>query len=248
MYSRIVPATSMLARPLVSPAALPQPALGDEAPAPPLLLGAPAPPNAPPPPTAGTLPALLPDPAAALAFVPPALTCPPTPGEVPPDPGAPPFCSLDVAPATVEPPLLLTDPPVPPLPLGPKLSEPEQAIAQGRNATVRLHARKVGEWPGCMIFFSLAGSMNSGPEAVAPSNPMQRQTVSTRAAAAERAILPSPVGSKFPLRLRTEPARARGRALRSGFPCYSASGWRFGAASRKAVSKAQFSSMASSRG
>src|SRR6187549_531322 len=70
-------------------------------------------------------------------------------------------------------------------------------------------------------------------------------TVSTRAAAAERAILPSPVGSKFPLRLRTEPARARGRALRSGFPCYSASGWRFGAASRKAVSKAQFSSMAS---
>jgi len=153
----------MLARPLARPAALPQPALGADAPAPPLpVLGAPATPEAPPPPAATDLPALPPDPPALLAGIPPALTCPPTPTVMPAEPGAPPFCSFDVPPAAidpplllVDPPLLLVDPPVPPVPEGPALLEPEQAIAQGRSRTIRLHARGVRGWPGCTIFFSL---------------------------------------------------------------------------------------------
>src|SRR4051794_28969060 len=98
MYSRIVPETSMLARPLMSPAALPQPALGAEAPVPPLalppleLLGEPAPPEAPPPPAAKGLPALLPEPPVGI---PAAFVCPAAAVDVPPDPGAPPLCSLE---------------------------------------------------------------------------------------------------------------------------------------------------------
>jgi len=170
MYSRIVPDTSMLPRPFMRPAALPQPALGNEAPAPPLpVLGAPATLEAPPPPAATTLPALPPDPPAVPAGVPPAFICPAAAGAVPPVPGAPAFCSPDVPAVGVEPPLATIDPPVPPLPPGPALSELEQAIAQGRSATARPNTRKDWECPGCMIFFSLAGSMNSEPEAVTPA-------------------------------------------------------------------------------
>jgi len=158
----------MLARPLVSPAALPQPALGAEAPAPPLpLLDEPAMPEAPPsaPPTA--LPAPPPERPAALAGTPPALTsCPPTPADVPPAPGAPPFCSPDDAPASVDPPLAAIDPPAPAFPAELALSELEQAISHGRSAVMQAHARKVRQWPGCMIFFSL-GSMNSRPSRAA---------------------------------------------------------------------------------
>jgi hypothetical protein len=135
MYSRIVPATSMLERPFISPAALPQPALGNEAPAPALpVLGAPATPETPP--AAWPLPALPPDPPAALAGMPAALTCPALSNDIPAAPGAPPCCSPGVPPAAVEPPLEV-ELGVPPLPEGPPLLELEQAIARGRSTIAK---------------------------------------------------------------------------------------------------------------
>lgn len=134
----------MLARPFMSPAGLLQPALGKDAPVPPLLVvGAPATPEAPP--LVGELPARPPEPPAVLACIPPALTCPPAAGDMPPAAGLPPGSSLAAPAESVDPPLLVVDPLVPPCPAGLVLTELEHAIAQGQSTTLRMHARQVRE-------------------------------------------------------------------------------------------------------
>src|SRR4029079_16061196 len=101
MYSRVLPLTSMLARPLVSPAGLPQPALGMTS-----VLPAEAPPPMPAPPV------VPPRPAAPLEDPP----LPPRPAGpvVPAAPVVPADPDVPAAPAGDPPPVPVDEPPEPP--------------------------------------------------------------------------------------------------------------------------------------
>src|SRR5262245_5773651 len=117
MYSRDLPPTSMLARPLVSPAGLPQPALGATAIVPPSVI----PPLPAAPASAGPAPPPPP---------PPALAPPRPPVLAPPPPADPP--------APVAPPEPAADPPFPPLPV----DEGCEAVQDRQSARLPRSARK----------------------------------------------------------------------------------------------------------